>query len=249
MIVLSKLEEREEIHTRLLRVGLAVEESRAYWRNADPTESTTQLSERAFAQRWFGGKSSTRVGYLIATLRERLDPALPILKAWDPVQAQDRAWVCHWHLQLTDPLYRAFTADYAIRRLQSATPTVEKLSSLEWLHAIAPDRWSGATADRLVSGLASSFSEAGFCPTRPGPRPIVAPPLSDHALGYLLYLLKQVRGQGMLLSNPYIQVASMGDDLDGRLKRLPGVSYRKTGGTASLEWQHETFLDWLAHIA
>lgn len=243
---MPRFKETEEIHTGLLRLGLAVDDSRAYWRNCRSDLSRKEQTQAAFEERWFGAKSFKRVDYLVFSLDMRFQGGLKDLKVWDPVDEQDRRWVCHFHLQFSDPLYRRFTDDYLPRRLERSEPTVERLSALEWLQRIAPDRWGAATAERLVSGLTSSLSDAGFCRGRTSPRPIQVPPISDEALAYLLYLLKDTVFAETLLNNPYVRGTFLGPDLHYRLKKLPAFTYHKQGSVSSLEWRHETFEDWLS---
>ena len=242
------LSERQEVQTRLLRVGLAVDESRAYWRLADPTKRSHDLVETAFEEQWFGTKSFQRVSYLINTVSDRIGGGTEELLAWDPENPQDRAWVCHWHLQRTDIIYRQFTDQYVCGLLKSDDPTLEKASTLEWLHTLAPGRWSGSTADRLATGLISSLSEAGYCDITPLPRPLVAPELSDHALAYLLYLLKRMTFEGSLLDNPYLRSSTVEIDLQERLQHLPQIEAEPGDGSGGLQWKHDTFTGWMKSL-
>ncbi len=238
------LAERQEVQTRLLRVGLAVDESRAYWRLADPTIPSQDLVERAFEEQWFGTKSIQRVSYLINTVSDRIGGGTEELLAWDPEDAQDRAWVCHWHLQRTDIIYRQFTDQYVCELLKSDDPVLDKSSTLEWLHTLAPGRWNGSTADRLATGLISSLSEAGYCDVTPLPRPLAAPVLSDHALAYLLYLLKRMTFEGSLLDNPYIRSSASESSLKQRLQQLPNFD-AESANNSNLQWTHDSFTSWL----
>ena len=52
--------EVDAFHTRILRVTLAVQESRAYWEAVDPEVRGAARVERAFSERWFGNKSLAR---------------------------------------------------------------------------------------------------------------------------------------------------------------------------------------------
>src|SRR5688572_22810458 len=105
------ISECTEIHTRLLRLALAVADSRSYWENVDPLVPVAQRPQMAFEQRWFGAKSLERVRYLIATFAERYDAyaeALAVLRRWRAMEPATRQVICHWHLQLSDPIYRLF---------------------------------------------------------------------------------------------------------------------------------------------
>jgi hypothetical protein len=117
-----------EIHTRILRVTLGVEEARSYWEHVDPRIPLASRSSRAFEERWFGGKSLERVRFLISTFGERFDPfpgtleALRHLVGADPVTRQI---VCHFHAQLSDPIYRAFTGRFLVKRRGLRSPAVD----------------------------------------------------------------------------------------------------------------------------
>ena len=58
--------EATEIHTRILRLSLGVEDSRAYWENVDLSVPQAERGLIAFEQRWFGGKSLERVRFLLS---------------------------------------------------------------------------------------------------------------------------------------------------------------------------------------
>jgi hypothetical protein len=106
--------EAANFHTRILRLTLAVQESRAYWEAVDPGIKGSARVEHAFTERWFGNKSLARVKILLSNFAARFDDypaALDTLRRWRPDDVGTRPLVCHWHLQLTDPLYRAFTGD------------------------------------------------------------------------------------------------------------------------------------------
>ena len=115
--------EMHERHTRILRLTLAVSESRAYWAAVDPARAGAARVERAFNEHWFGHKSLARVKLLLTNFAARFDAyptALEALRRWVPEAPATRSLVCHWHLQLSDPLYRSFTGSWlAERRSQS----------------------------------------------------------------------------------------------------------------------------------
>jgi hypothetical protein len=51
-------------------------------------------------------------------LRARFDAfpnALHVLQRWPHMSPDTRRVVCHWHLQLSDPLYRDFTGTFLVR--------------------------------------------------------------------------------------------------------------------------------------
>jgi hypothetical protein len=118
-----------QVHTRLLKCSLDLEESRAYWRHSATPDPIT--AERAFTEYWFGARSLPRVALLLTNFRARFDAypaALAVLQRWTDMDLAARRVVCHWHLQLSDPLYRAFTGTYLLERRQqtprsAATPS------------------------------------------------------------------------------------------------------------------------------
>jgi hypothetical protein len=242
-------QEVKSIHSRLLRLGLAVRESQIFWRTRDPEQSTKLTIERAHQEGWFGAKSLKQVEYLVTSLDTRFTGAITDLRVWDPAEKADRCWVCHFHLQLTDPLYRQFTAHYLSHRLERAQPNIEKLSALRWLNQLAPNKWAVATAERLVSGLVSALNEAGFSRGRSSPRDIVIPPLSNESLAYLLFLLKNSEFEGSILSNPYLKTTYLGEDLERRLTELPGFDYQHNDEGGTLKWKVDSFLDWVGEFA
>lgn len=242
--------EATQVHTRILRVALAVEESRAYWENVDPA-SGAPLSRRAdiaFAERWFGARSAARVRFLVATLADRYDgfpDALALLRRWRAMDAQTRQLVCHWHLQLGDPMYRAFTSDFLVqRRAAQREPTVDRDAALRWVMRSYPDRWSPATCVQFASKLLSASLEAGLVARR-DPRALLTPKVPEVALAYLLYLLRETRFEGSLEDNPYL--ASVGFDaelLAARARSLPGVAMRRMMKVVDFEWAHRDLVSW-----
>ena len=63
-----QLAEVTEVHTRILRLALGVDEARAYWANVDPTVPPGPRALQAFEQRWFGAKTLDRVKTLLPYL-------------------------------------------------------------------------------------------------------------------------------------------------------------------------------------
>lgn len=101
------------IHTRLLKCALEIEEARAHFRHASPSVQS------AFEEYWFGAKSLARVEVLLANLRVRFaafPTALAVLHAWHDMPPEIRTLVCHWHVQLSEPLYRLFTGQFNVTR-------------------------------------------------------------------------------------------------------------------------------------
>src|SRR5688572_26959097 len=117
-----------EAHSRLLRCSLCVEESRAYWSHVDPATPRASSSV-AFVGSWFGTKSEAWTTELLANMRVRLDAfpaALRVLAGWRAISPEVRRLLCHFHLQLTDPLYRRFTGEYLPERRDSLRSDVHR---------------------------------------------------------------------------------------------------------------------------
>ena len=73
----------------------------------------------AFEQRWFGNKSLSGVRTILRNFSDRFDAypiALKVLQQWCPSELTTRQNICHWHLQLSDPIYRQFSGVYLEQR-------------------------------------------------------------------------------------------------------------------------------------
>jgi hypothetical protein len=241
--------EESEVHTRLLRLALGIEESRAYWRHVDPAVPPGRRAVQAFEERWFGGKSIERVRTLLTYFGARYDAfpaALDLLKRWSSMDPTERQVVCHWHLQLTDPIYRRFTGGFLVERRPAAAPaTLDRNVVARWMTATHPERWGAATIVQFASKLLSAASEAGLITPRRDPRRPLVPKVSDVALEYLLYLLRLVSFEGTMLENPYL--ASVGLDgpfLEHRLRTLPALAYRRMEDLVEFGWRYPDLAAW-----
>lgn len=242
-----------ELHSRILRLALGVEESRSYWEHVDPRVPTGGRALVAFEQRWFGSKSLERVRFLLANFVGRYDAfpeALSALRRWGSMDAATRQAVCHFHLQLSDPLYRRFTGSYLVERRGLKDAAVGRNAVLRWLKVEYPERWAEATYVQFASKLLSAASEAGIISPKRDPRALLVPKVSDQALTYLLYLLRGVRFAGTLTENPYLASVGLTDAfLDQRLRGLRGVTYRRMGHLVEFEWEAPTLSAWAeAHL-
>lgn len=232
--------EVHERHTRILRLTLAVAESRAYWSSVDPTQSGAARIERAFNERWFGYKSLARVKLLLTNFATRFDAyptALEALRHWSPEAPATRSLVCHWHLQLSDPLYRSFTGSWLTERRLSGRPQfdtdiVARALVSEGLDGVAP-----STRQQYAMKLMRAADEAGLIsPSNQGPRTALAPRVPDEALGYLVRVLRQLSFSGDWRDNPYFRSVGLdADAVDARLRRLPDVSYQRMGELVEVE--------------
>jgi len=107
---MSRPHEAKRLHTRLLKCTLELENSRIYWGLAGSGGALT--AEQAFEEGWFGHRSLNRLQELLGDLRVRFDAfpsALQVLHGWKEMASDTQRLICHWHLQLADPLYRHFS--------------------------------------------------------------------------------------------------------------------------------------------
>ena len=241
-----------EVHTRILRLALGMEESRAYWAHVDPSVPAAPRAITAFEERWYGAKSLERVRTLHANFAARYDaypPALAALRRLRHMDPQARQAICHWHLQLTDPIYRTFTGRFLVDRREGAPPTLDRDVVLRWVQRGHPDRWNAATCIQFASKLLSAASEAGLLTARRDPRELLYPKVPDLALAYLLYLLRGVRFDGTLLDNPYLaSVGLTGALLEQRLRALPGLTFRRMANVTDFEWAAPDLPGWADHV-
>jgi hypothetical protein len=244
----ERVSETTDVHTRILRLALGIEESRSYWEQVDPSVPVADRALIAFEQRWFGSKSLERVRFLLSNLGDRYDAypaALGVLRRWRSMEAAERQVICHWHLQLSDPLYRRFTGQFLVERRALRDPKVDRDVALRWVKNEFPDRWSEATCVQFASKLLSAASEAGVISAKRDPRALLLPKVPDLALAYLLHLLRGLRFGGTLTENPYLASVGLVEGfLDQRLRALPGISFRRMGQLTEFEWQAPTLNAW-----
>ncbi len=240
--------EATEVHTRILRLALGVEDARSYWEHVDPKVPTADRALVAFEQRWFGSKSLDRVRFLLSAFAERYDvfpEALHVLRRWRSMDAPTRQVICHWHLQLSDPLYRAFTGKFLVERRALREPKLDRDIVLRWVNTEFPDRWSAATCVQFASKLLSAASEAGVISAKRDPRALLLPKVPDLALAYLLYLLRGLRFAGTLTDNPYLASVGLVEGLlDQRLRALRGITFRRMAHLTEFEWEAPSLSAW-----
>lgn len=245
--------EETRVHTRLQRLALGIEESRAYWANVDPEVPAAERSLAAFSGRWFGAKSLERVRVLLPYLAARYDAfpnALSVLRKWRSMDPDARRVVCHWHLQLTDPIYRRFAGEFLPARREVPDATFDRDAALRWMRSTFPDRWGEGTLVQFASKLLSAGTEAGLLSPAPDPRHLLLPRVPDEAIAYLLYLLREVRFDGTLADNPYLRSVGLVDAvLDHRLRGAAGVHLRRVGNVCEFEWTYPDLLHWVEALA
>ena len=229
---MSVASEGTEPHSRLLRCSLCVDESRAYWANVDP-DSPRNSSDVAFSRSWFGAKSEQWTTELLSNMRLRFDgfPAgLRVLTRWFAMSPETRRVICHFHVQLTDPLYRAFTGEFLPVRRDALRAELHKQTVIQWVAEHGPARWALKTQLQFVTRLLSCAGAAGLLRGNRNPRQAVAPRVPDEALEYVLYTLRALRFEGSLITNPYLASLGLADGyLYDRLRALRTLSFRQIG--------------------
>jgi hypothetical protein len=240
--------ENNQFHTRLLRVSLALEESRAYWHHWQPHQPREKQALAAFEARWFGSKSLERVQALLAAFHHRYDvyPApLTVLAHWQPSDPVTRQTIVHWHTQLSDPLYRAFTGDFLEQRRLQANPTIDRDLLGRWLVQQVPTTWAAATSQRMAMALITCAAAAGLCTTTTGSRRLTYPQVTDQALTYWLYILRHLDFQGTLLDNPYLASVGLKNGfLEQRLRKLPGLMFNRMAELYEFDWHYPDLKSW-----
>ena len=239
-----------EIHTRILKVTLEADNAREYWRRpeAHPDHGDTRI-EQAFTGYWFGARSMARIRDLLANFDARFGAypaALEALAAWSGIDRVTRVVICHFHVQLSDPLYRAFTGEHCPDQREGGR-ALTRDAVLRWVRGQDPqDRWSATTQAQFASKLLSCAKGAGLVERNQDPRPLTVPRVTSAALGYLLHVLRGVEFGGSLHHNPYLRsVGIVGGSFADRVRAVPGVSLRSVADLVELDFEHDTPLDWV----
>jgi hypothetical protein len=237
--------ETTAVHTRLMKCALEVDEARAYWSH---TRGGPVSSREAFDGYWFGARSMERVEVLLVNMRCRFDAipsALRVLHRWNDMPPDTRRLIAHWHLQFADPLYRLFTGSYLVQRRLEGRGELTRDTVISWVTDHGASRWTLATRTQFASKLLSAAYAAGVVATNRDPRVLTVPRVGDEALEYLLYLLREIRFEGTLLSNPYI--ASVGLDgplAEARLRALPSLEFRRQADLIDVAWRYDGLEAW-----
>lgn len=238
--------EASEEHTRILRVMLAVDDCVAYWR-APASVPNADRVRAAFDERWFGDKSETRVRTLLGDMSLRFDAypsALAALRAWMPPR-QVAPWLCHFHTQLADPIYRRFTGEFLPRRRTHGYNVIDRESVGRWVDEQWPSRRSPVTCMKFGSNLLATAQEAGLLKERRDPRTLSRPRVPSAAVEYLLYLLREVRIDGPLLHSPYVAaLAATIDERGDLLRQLPSVRVHILGDVVDFTFAFADLSSW-----
>ena len=236
-----------EPHSRIMKCALEVEESRAYWKHTDGSLAATP--QRAFDEFWFGARSLARVKVLLSNFRARFDafpPALPVLHAWPHMSPEVRQLVCHWHLQLADPLYRALTGELFVERRDRGRGQITRDRVIKWVESQRPARWTMSSRIQLASKLLSAAHSAGLVgKTAREPRPLTLPRVPDEALEYLLYLLRGVSTGSTMVDNAYLRSVGLdGAVAEDRLRALPSLRYQRQADVVDFGWRYPDLQAW-----
>lgn len=241
----GKVQEEVDPTIRLLKCTLEVAHCRAYWDHAGREPVTARA---AFDDYWFGARSFERVQLLLANLRARFDafpPSLEVLHRWPHLSTDSRRVICHWHLQLADPLYRRFTGSFLVDRREDGRGEVTRAVVIGWLGSEGPSRWTMSTRTQYASKLLTAARAAGLVSGNRDPGRLILPPVPGEAIAYLLYLLRTVRFAGTLLENPYLASVGLGGaSLETRLRELPELGFRKQGSLIDFGWRHGDLKAW-----
>ena len=239
-------QETTQLHTRLLKCALEVEDARSYWAHTDGSRDVS--AQQAFDEYWFGARSLARVEVLLTNMRARFaafPAALRTLHRWPHMAPDTRRILCHWHLQAADPLYRAFTGEYLVGRRAGSRPEVTRDLVVAWVGTQGADRWTLATRIQFASKLLSSAYAAGLIGTNRDPRPLITPRVADDALAYTMYFLREIQFEGTLLENPYLaSVGLQGTFLEERLRALPGMAFQRQGDLFDYGWRFPNLERW-----
>jgi hypothetical protein len=245
-----KPSETTKTHTRILKCALEVEHARAYWNHADGSKQVSV--KEAFEDYWFGARSLARVEVLLANFRHRFDafpPSLSVLHRWEVMSPDTRKLVCHWHLQLSDPIYRELTGSLLPSRRDGSRAVITRDLVIRWIGE-RWNAWTMPTRIQFASKLLSAALSAGLVTARKDPRPLVVPRVPDDALEYLLHLLRGVSFEGRLADNPYLRSVGLdADSLADRLRTNDSVRLQRAGDLHDFTWIHGDLLSWAdAHL-
>ena len=243
----SRFSETTDVHSRLIKCPLVIEESRAFWEKVVPDGQPPNAQE-AFEQYWFGAKSLPWVKELTFNLQTRFGAfpeALRVLQSWHTMMPETRAIICHWHLQLADPLYRAFSGDFLVARRAAAPPELHRNTVIAWVADNGRASWTLPTRKQLATRLLSVALSAGLIAGRRDPRDLIFPRVRDEALAYLLYLLRGVTFAGTLLDNPYLRSVGLeGSILESKLRKLPSLNFQRSGDVVEFGWRNPCLATW-----
>ncbi|MBP9202690.1 MAG: DUF1819 domain-containing protein [Kofleriaceae bacterium] len=176
---------------------------------------------------------------------DRFPSSLRVLAGWRTMPPEIRRVICHFHLQLTDPLYRAFTGEFLPSRREALRPDIHRQTVIQWTSEHGPPRWAMKTQLQFASRLLSCAGAAGLVSGNRDPRQVATPRVPDQALEYILYTLRALRFEGSLISNPYLgSLGLVGGLLADRLRALGTIEFRQVGDVHELDWRYQDLETW-----
>lgn len=236
-----------EHHSRLLKFTLGVEETRDYLGRRGLSKERPSPTD-AFEERWFGARSEQRVKIIMRNMKARFDAfprALGVLVTWEDMDPSVRTIICHWHTQLSDPTYRAFTGEYLPGRFLTLSQDTTLERTTDWVSANYPSDWQPATVRQMASKLLSASNQAGLVDGTRGKRRVTLPRVPDEALSYLMYLLRGMVFEGTLLENPYLRSVGLeGVLVEDRLRSLEDVTLHRQGDLLDFNWTQPSLEAW-----
>ena len=239
--------EVNSIHTRLLKLALIPEESKSYWEKHEPDKVPSE-SQQAYDEYWFGSINKNTVSIVLTNLRARFDAfphCLEVLKKWSDISLNERTLICHWHLQLSDPMYRLFTSDFLQERFLFPPPVVNRNDVIRWVDSIGDGRWAYSTQVQFSRKLLYCASTAGLITGKKDPRSLQYPQISNRCLSYLLYLLREIEFEGTLLKNPYlVSVGLRGSLLEAQIRHCNTFSVQRMGEMTEFNWNFPDLQAW-----
>ncbi|WP_437737388.1 DUF1819 domain-containing protein [Sorangium sp. So ce1335] len=240
--------EATDVHTRILRCMLAVDDCYAYWQHADEAVPLADRAHVAFERRWFGTKSEARVRTIMTDMVERFDAypeALALFRQLGTVPSNLRPFLCHVHTQLADPIYRRFTGELLPTRREQGLTTIDRDTVARWVDGLQAGRWGASTCIKFASNLLATALDVGLVGGRRDPRKLPPIPVPDVILGYVLYLLRGVRIDGTLTDNPYLRsLGVMKATFRSFAAHIPGIRFDELGGVIDLTWLEPSLTAW-----
>ena len=242
--------ETTEVHTRILRLALGIDEARAYWAHVDPAVppgAARAPGLRAALVR----REDARPREDAAPLPRRPVRRLPGGARRAPPLAPHGPRHAPGHLPLARPAHRPHL------------PALHRRVPRRAAHAQGPEGGSpgggplaapdlARTAGRrppivqFASKLLSAASEAGLVSPKRDPRALLFPKVPDHAIAYLLLPApRRPPRRARSPRTPYVASVGLGDGfLDQRLKTIPAITLRRMGALVELDWAHPTLTAW-----
>jgi len=108
--------------------------------------------------------------------------ALAAIRLWNPPRPI-APWVCHFHTQLADPIYRRFTGAFLPERFRKGYAQVDREAVALWVQEQWPGRWSPSTCIKFGGNMLATAFEAGLLSDRKDPRKLAVPRVPRRGAG------------------------------------------------------------------